>query len=162
MDKEQIYKAKSAWLLDHLSPWRQEDMARPHKGLLEELKTTFGRMLDLDYVVELCVTAALPSLPMTRELLLFARTKIENNVDTISEALMLRVGNTLHRLETFSLVQGEGEASSLVDQWMEFTRACMLNMVEQALTQGDLSKALLLWIRHQAEFKELLRVIWRS
>eukprot|EP00090_Calanus_glacialis_P046972 TRINITY_DN9495_c0_g1_i1.p1 TRINITY_DN9495_c0_g1~~TRINITY_DN9495_c0_g1_i1.p1 ORF type:complete len:2089 (+),score=822.89 TRINITY_DN9495_c0_g1_i1:455-6268(+) len=156
LDKEQIYRAKSAWLLDHLSPWRQEDMARPHKELLEELKTTLGHMLDLDYVVELCVTAALPSLPMTRELLLFARTKIENNVDTISEALMLRVGNTLHRLETFSLVQGEGEASSLVDQWMEFTRACMLNMVEQALTQGDLSKALLLWIRHQAEFKELL------
>ena len=156
LDKEQIYRSKSSWLLDFLSPWRQEDESRPHTKLLVELKTTLGLMQDLDYVVELCVTAALPSLHMTRELLIFARNKIENNVDNISESLMLRVGNTLHRLETFTLVKEDQEEATLVDQWMDFTRACMLNLVVQALTQGDMSKALLLWIRHQAEFKNLL------
>ena len=130
--------------------------SNPHVKLLEELKTTLRLMLDMDYVVQLCVTAALPSLTMTRELLVFSRKKIENNADNISEALMLRVGNTVHRLETFTLVKEDGNESNLVDQWMDFTRVNMLHLVVQTLAQGDLSKALLLWIRHQAEFKHLL------
>ena len=59
-------------------------------------------MTSLEYVVECCVTAALPTLAMTRNILLFARRKIENNIgsdggETISRDLMLRVGHSLHR-----------------------------------------------------------------
>ena len=40
-----------------------------------------------------------------------------------------------------------------VDTWMEFTRAAMLGQMEMLLARGDLERALLVWIRHQAEFR---------
>ena len=77
------------------------------------------KMNDLNFVVELCVTAAVPDLTMSRNLLTFARKKIVNNSGVVSEKLMLKVGETLHRLETFVLLQ-EGEDD--VELWLEFTR----------------------------------------
>ena len=158
LEKENIYRSKASWILGYLSPWKPEDPTRPHTILFNDLKHTLGLMTDLEFVVELCATAAFPNLGMTRNFLLFARNKIENNVESVSEELMLRVGNTLHRLETFSLIHSEEDKSNLIDLWMDFTRASMLIELEQSLSCGDLNKSLLLWIRHQAEFKVSLDV----
>ena len=158
LDKEQIYHARASWLLNFLSPWKPEDPLQPHSKVIRELETTLTKMTDLNFVVDLCVTAAAPSLAMTRDLLNFARRKIENNPEDVSERLLLRVGQTLHRLETFVLIQTGGEGEVEMDTWMEFTRASMLTSVENLISRGDLERARLLWIRHQAEFKDKLDV----
>ena len=151
---EPVHQARAAHLLTFLSPWKAPDPARPHAAVMAELEATLTKMTDLNFVVELCVTAAAPSLAMTRDLLNFARRKIENNPGSVSEQLLLRVGRTLHRLETFVLVHPDpGDLVDTVDTWMEFTRAAMLGQVETLLARGDLERALLVWIRHQAEFR---------
>ena len=151
---EPVHQARAAHLLTFLSPWKAPDPARPHAAVMAELEATLTKMTDLNFVVELCVTAAAPSLAMTRDLLNFARRKIENNPGSVSEQLLLRVGRTLHRLETFVLVHPDpGDLVDTVDTWMEFTRAAMLGQVEMLLARGDLERALLVWIRHQAEFR---------
>ena len=43
-----------------------------------------------------------------RHLLHFSRRKIENNPEDVTERLLLRVGQTLHRLETFVLIKTGG------------------------------------------------------
>ena len=43
-----------------------------------------------------------------------------------------------------------------MDTWLEFTRAGMLTLVESMIGKADLERALMLWIRHQAEFKHSL------
>ena len=156
LDKEQIHHARASWLLNFLSPWKPEDPSQPHTKVIRELETTLTKMTDLNFVVDLCVTAAVPSLSMTRDLLNFARRKIENNPEDVTERLLLRVGQTLHRLETFVLIQTGGEGEGGMDTWMEFTRASMLTSIENLISRGDLERARLLWIRHQAEFKDKL------
>jgi len=56
---------------------------------LNELMTCLDRMSNLDYVIETCVTAALPTIKATRQLLLFARSAIEANVTMVKEDLRL-------------------------------------------------------------------------
>ena len=137
-----------------LSPWKVEGGLREDtQVLLQELQACLAKMQDRDWVVECCVTAALPSLPATRQLLLFARGCVENNLEGVREGLLLRVSRTLHRLETFSLLQGAGDS---VEQWLDFCRADMLSLVLASLRQGALARALLLWTRHLAEFQARL------
>ena len=54
--------------------------------------------------------------------------------------------NFFKRHETFLLVCGGGTASS-VDNWVRFTRADMMEEVEERLEEGDTTTALLYWIR---------------
>ena len=156
LDKEQVYKAKSVYLLNFLSPWKAEDPAWPHDKVLDLVKTCLDKMTDSNYVVEFCVTAAVPSLVMTRDLITFARKKIASSEEEVMETLLLRVGNTLHRLETFTLAVSQ--ADSDIDQWLDFMRASMLKTVKNFVSRGDLSRAQLVWVRHQAEFREMLEV----
>ena len=71
LDKEQVFQAKAPWLLNFLSPWKAEDPSSPHREAYQQLEDTLTKMIDLNFVVELCVTAAMPSLAMTRDLLTF-------------------------------------------------------------------------------------------
>ena len=157
LEAEQIHRARSSFLLHYLSPWAAEDPAWPHSSVLEQVKTCLAKMTDTNYVVEFCVTAAVPSLVMTRDLITFARRKIGSTQEEVGEALLLRVGNTLHRLETFSCLTA-GEADTDIDQWLDFMRASMLETVRTFLARGDLTRARLVWVRHQAEFRESLQV----
>ena len=150
LEDEQVHRAKASFLLKYLSPWAAEDPAWPHSSVLEQVKTCLAKMTDTNYVVDFCVTAAVPSLVMTRDLITFARQKIGTAQEEVGEALLLRVGNSLHRLETFS--------DSEVDQWLDFMRASMLETVRTFLSRGDLARASLVWVRHQAEFRDVLQV----
>ena len=156
LDMEQVHRARASWLLNFLSPWKPEDPSQPHGKVIKDLEATLTKMTDLNFVVDLCVTAAVPSLATTRDLLNFARKKIENNPEEVSERLLLRVGQTLHRLETYVLIHPGPETD--MNTWMEFTRASMLTSVETLISRGDLDRATLLWIRHQAEFKDKMNV----
>ena len=156
LDKQQVYRAKSSFLLNYLSPWKPEDPAWPHSAVLDMVKTCLDKMTDSNYVVDFCVTAAVPSLVMTRDLITFARRKVASSEEEVVQTLLLRLGNTLHTLETFSLAVSQADTD--VDQWLDFMRASMLTTVKTFVSRGELGRALLVWVRHQAEFSEKLDV----
>ena len=150
LEPEPVYMAQAASLVTRLSPWKVEGKQEEDcDSLLKELTTCLANMSNLDYVIETCVKAALPSIKATKQLLLFARSLIEANVTRVKEDLRLKVSFALHRLETFTLLTSGGETS--IDSWLQFCRADVLCLVEYALAKGDVSKALLLWTRHLAE-----------
>ena len=150
LEPEPVFMAQAASLVTRLSPWKLEGKQEEDcDSLLKELMTCLGRMNNLDYIIETCVTAALPTIKATRKLLLFARSVIEANVTRVKEDLRLKVSFALHRLETFTLLTSGTLAT--IEPWLEFCRAEVLDLVESALTQGDVTKALLLWTRHMVE-----------
>jgi hypothetical protein len=120
LDKEELYQARAGWLLGKLSVWHQQDeeddvnkMAAEAKEeqLFAELTATLGQVKNLEYVVECCCLASLSSLAMTRQLLLFARRQLNNNScggggGEVSQRQLLVLGATLHRLETFMMMNG--------------------------------------------------------
>ena len=64
-------QAKTSWLLERLSPWRNEVLSDEDvASLMEQLRTTLLKVANLDYIVRCCITAALPKLGHIRELLL--------------------------------------------------------------------------------------------
>jgi hypothetical protein len=119
LDKEELYQARAGWLLGKLSVWHQQDeeddinkMAAEEKEeqLFAELTATLDQVKNLAYVVECCCLASLSSLAMTRQLLLFARTRLNNSCGggggEVSQRQLLVLGATLHRLETFMMMNG--------------------------------------------------------
>jgi hypothetical protein len=118
LDKEELYQARAGWLLGKLSVWHQLDEDDINKmaaeaqeeQLFAELTATLGQVKNLAYVVECCCLASLSSLAMTRQLLLFARTQLNSNScggeGEVSQRQLLVLGATLHRLETFMMMNG--------------------------------------------------------
>jgi hypothetical protein len=116
LDKEELYQARAGWLLGKLSVWHQQDEDDVNKmaaeaqeeQLFAELTATLGQVKNLEYVVECCCLASLSSLSMTRQLLLFARTQLNNSCGggEVSQRQLLVLGATLHRLETFMMMNG--------------------------------------------------------
>ena len=172
LDFEKIYQAKASWLLDKLSPWSAspDDCARlsDNSKYLKELRSTLKNMKNLDYMVRCCVSAALPSLKDTRNILLLARSAIQKNVnDNFDNDLLSSVSFTLQRLETFiythQLCLGNALTSmnttssiEIIEMWSSFCRADMLATIGKLLSQAKIDATLLVWQRHQAEFSEQL------
>jgi hypothetical protein len=65
--------------MDQLSPWKTSNVAVDVAALFEVLRTTLLSMKDLDHMVRCCVEAAMPSIKLTKELLILARFAIQNN-----------------------------------------------------------------------------------
>ena len=75
LSKEDIYKRKVAWIRERLSPWSTDDRS-DDQVLFDDLKKSLDKIEDIDFVMECCSLAALPSIDMNRQLLVFARQKI--------------------------------------------------------------------------------------
>lgn len=80
----QHFKARAASLMHQLSPWKSSSAPEDVKSLFEALRTTLLLMKDLDHMVRCCVEAAMPSIKLTKELLILARTAIQNNTGEIA------------------------------------------------------------------------------
>ena len=119
LDKETLHQARAAWLLSRLSVWEQheeeeekDEETGQHKDeteLFQQLTSTLGQINSLEYVMECCCLASLPTLDMTRQLLLFARQRLtasggRPNSGGVSQRQMLALGASLHRLETFIMM----------------------------------------------------------
>ena len=159
LDKEEVWRSRSQHLLKFLSPWQAEDPASPHGEVVLELEQVLGKMRDQEWAVQLCLTAALPSLQLTRQFLLTARARLTNTEDELAERLGLKVATTLHRLETFTLTgaaRKAGAGGEEVEEWLEFSRVDMMEQVGVWLSQGELKRAGLAWARHQAELQPKL------
>lgn len=70
--------------MHQLSPWKSSSAPEDVKSLFEVLRTTLLLMKDLDHMVRCCVEAAMPSIKLTKELLILARTAIQNNTGEIA------------------------------------------------------------------------------
>ena len=176
---QDLHKAKATFFTELLSPWREpkpDDVEV--KETLEELTKVLRQVEDLNFVVECCVTAALPKLnelryplfffgrsnvcvtvgAFLRSLLLLARDAIRNNSSQqdVNLDLMARVSSTLQRLETFLLTPESGESRSDrnadIDQWVQFSRAEMSAECAKRLSSGRLDQAKTIWDRHRSEF----------
>ena len=152
---EPVYRGKSASILERLSPWRKEPFSQGEEDeLMQELKKTLGKVSDLAYLVEWCVTAAVPKLSQLRSLLHLARDTIRNNAkmdDVVGIDLMARVSRALKRLKTFTLCFPETECGA-IDEWICFSRADLRVECKKLLHFGKEREAILVWNRHKVEY----------
>ena len=68
--------------MEQLSPWKVsscELSVDQVTSLFDVLRKTLVSMSDLEHMVRCCVEAAMPSLKLTKELLILARSAIQNN-----------------------------------------------------------------------------------
>ena len=152
---EPVHRGKSAWIMERLSPWRKKPFIEGEEDeLMEELKGTLGKFDDLAYLVECCVTAAVPQLSQLRSLLHLARDTIRNNAkmdDVVGFDLMSRVSRALKRLKTFTLCFPERKCGA-DDEWIGFSRADLRVECKKLLNLGKEREAILVWNRHKVEF----------
>ena len=58
-----VHRGRTSYIMERLSPWRKEPFtAGEEDRLVEDLKRALGKFDDLAYLVECCVTAAVPKL----------------------------------------------------------------------------------------------------
>ena len=152
---EPVHRGKFAWIMERLSPWRKDPFGEGEEDdLMKELKRTLGKFDDLAYLVECCVTAAVPKLSQLRSLLHLARDTIRNNAkmdDVVGFDLMVRVSRALKRLKTFTLCFPENQSGS-IDEWISFSRADLCVECKKLLKLGKEREAILVWNRHKVEF----------
>ncbi len=64
---DELHTAKATWLMERLSPWRVPEPSEHEVAeLLDDLRTVLTKVTDLNFVVQCCVTAALPKLDQLR------------------------------------------------------------------------------------------------
>jgi len=151
LNKDCIYRGKVSRLLERLSPWNTSTDAETKEKLFLDAKECLSNLQDMEFVMECCSLAALPSIEMTRELLEFARRRIGifSEDKQLNARNLLKIGETMHRLETYVITEEEQS----VESWMKFSRVDILSEIKKTLTRGNVNTALLYWVRHQAELR---------
>ncbi|CAB4061430.1 unnamed protein product [Lepeophtheirus salmonis] len=86
---EEVYKAKTLWLLERLSPWNISIKLEDIEKDFNELKLCFNEIQDKDFVVQTCIKAALPTIKSTKSLLIYAREMIRNNLNELPVDLLV-------------------------------------------------------------------------
>ena len=158
LDVEFVYKAKASTLLAGISTKISEsdpdDKLESVEQLIDDLEKTLQNVHNIEFCVECCLSASPPQLQQVRRLLSFAKEKIgkvsgkekNNYTKEINDVLF-----SIHRLETFQMVYGESQFSG--HKWRQFLAGSMLEKVTQALSEGKLSSAAVIWVRHHTEFE---------
>ena len=66
-------------MIDQLSPWKTSNDTVDVATLFGVLRSTLLSMKDLEHMVRCCVEAAMPTIKLTKELLILGRSAIQNN-----------------------------------------------------------------------------------
>ena len=160
LDVEFVYKAKASTILADISARisesdrNAEDKLLSVDQLIDGLEETLQNVCNIEFCVECCLTASPPELRQVYRLLCFAKDKMgkvsgkgkDKHSKEMSDVLF-----SIHRLETFRMVFGDSQFSG--HKWHPFSTGCMLGKVTQALSEGKLSSAALIWVRHHTEFE---------
>jgi len=149
LNKDTVYKRKIAWTMEQLSPWNSALSHQEKEDLFRQLKLDLDKVTDTEFVIECCSMAALPTIQMSKDILIYARTKIGERSEELSSDHMMRIGKTMHRLQTF-IISGHGGD---VEEWLKFMRTDMMVALEDSLADGQISRSLLYWVRHKAELQ---------
>ncbi|XP_040565262.1 kinetochore-associated protein 1 [Lepeophtheirus salmonis] len=144
---EEVYKAKTLWLLERLSPWNISIKLEDIEKDFNELKLCFNEIQDKDFVVQTCIKAALPTIKSTKSLLIYAREMIRNNLNELPVDLLVFVSQTLQKIDTFRLLGGKD-----VEEWMIFLNGKSYDIMLSYIKRKAISEAKLMWTRHLAEF----------
>ena len=160
LDVEFVYKAKASTILADISTMISEsDINAEDKVLsvdqtIDDLEETLRNVRSIEFSVECCLSAAPPELQQVHKLLCFAKDKI-GKVSTKEKNKyskeMNDVLSSIHRLDTFQMVFGDSQFSG--HKWRLFSSGTMLSKVTQALSEGKMSSAAVIWSRHHAEFE---------
>ena len=160
LDEEFVYKAKASTILANISTKisesdvKSQDKSLSVDQLIDELEETLQNVRSIEFTVECCLTASPPQLQQVHRLLTFAKNKIGrlSNKDTNKYSKeMNQVLLSIHRLETFQIIFGNYEFSG--NKWRPFSAGSMFKKVTQALSEGKLSIAAIIWVRHHTEFE---------
>ena len=158
LDVEFVYKAKASALLagisTKISESDSEDKLLSVEQLIDDLEKALQSVNDIEFCVECCLSASPPQLQQVRRLLSFAKEKIGKVSGKERNKYSKEINDVLfsiHRLETFQMVYGESQFSG--HKWRQFLAGNMLDKVTQALSEGKLSSAAVIWVRHHIEFE---------
>jgi hypothetical protein len=139
LPEQEVYKSKMMWLSEELSPWKKCDNK---DELFAEFKSILVKITDYEFVARCSVTAFMPTLDHTREILLLGTKLIENN--DVSSTLLTEMSKTLQKMETFCSCESNHEP----DEWITFSRTPVLKICKKYLQVKDLDSFLLVWTRH--------------
>lgn len=76
---QNILFRRAADLMEKLSPWNTQNTPASITDLFDAFKKILLSMTDLQYMVRCCIEGAMPTLQMTKDLLLLARTSIQKD-----------------------------------------------------------------------------------
>ncbi|XP_028401760.1 kinetochore-associated protein 1-like [Dendronephthya gigantea] len=160
LDVEFVYKAKASTILADIptkiseSDSNAKDKLLSVDQLIDDLEETLQNVRSIEFCVECCLTASPPQLRQVHRLLCFAKDKISKDFGKSKNKHSKEMNNVLfsiHRLETFRMVFGDSKFSG--HKWQLFSTGCMFSKVTQALSEGKLSNAAVIWVRHHTEFE---------
>lgn len=158
LDLQLVYQAKAEHLLHLLSPRStgnlDEAAATAH---VLALKECCGLITDDGFVVDRCISAALPSLEMMHDLLEHVKVRVKERKPSSPELgrLMGKVTETAHRLGTFQMVcSTDGGYSGF--RWEGFRNVGMLEELASCLERGQMHAVSTIWRRHRSDFERCL------
>lgn len=157
LDVQVVYQAKADHLLILLSPRSKndldEDAATAHVLVLKEC---LGLVTDDGFVVDRCISAALPSLEMMHDLLEHVKMRLMQKRQSGPEPgrLMKKVTETAHRLGTFQAVFTDGSYGGF--KWEGFRNGNMLLELAGYLENGRMHAVSTIWKRHRSDFEQHL------
>ncbi|KAF7379791.1 hypothetical protein HZH68_016739 [Vespula germanica] len=162
---ESIHISKAILFTEQLSPWAKETSDLIN---LDTLINTLNQISDLKFVINCCTNAIMFDYKQMKKLLLYARQRIiDNSKDNMyiiqNEQLNLlrSINIAIHKLETFeilceTLVANEYTADQILDEWIRFSRADLLEECKIRLGMGELEAAALIWSRHLPDMEKNL------
>eukprot|EP00111_Clytia_hemisphaerica_P002309 TCONS_00006511-protein len=155
LDLQLVHKVRSVDILDRLSPWGNEPPSTQHlyEDMIVELKACLDKIEDMEHIVNCCLTAQLPTLNATSDLLNYARQKVNfgERKFTKSSNLLQELLDGINRLVTFEVAYGSHMFSGPV--WNSFLTTSLLDEVIKSFSEAKISSAIIIWRRHQSEFE---------
>ncbi|XP_032665810.1 kinetochore-associated protein 1 [Odontomachus brunneus] len=153
---EPIYCSKAALFMEQLAPWVK---STPDSVSTDALINILDKIQNVQYVTECCSKALISDYVQLRQLYLYARQRIVQDMKTenVDDQLNLNlslINDTLHRLETFRMIQDIEvddtllNVETIMNKWIKFSQANLLNEFNIHLRMGQLKSAVLIWTRH--------------
>ncbi|XP_025987526.1 kinetochore-associated protein 1 isoform X2 [Solenopsis invicta] len=154
LSMESIYCSKAALLVEQLSPWAK---SAPNSVSVDTLIDILDKIQNIQFVIECCDKALISDYTQMRRIYSYARQKIMQNIE-ISNAddslnSLSLMNDALCRLETFQMIQ-DIEVDELLssdasmEEWIQFSKANLMEECITRLNMGQLKPATLIWTRH--------------
>ncbi|KAL6441056.1 hypothetical protein ACFW04_003425 [Cataglyphis niger] len=163
---ESIYCSKAASFIEQFG---FSAKSTPDLISIDALINILDKIQNVQYVTECCSKLLISDYIQMRQIYLYARQRIvqnmkkENMNDLLNTNLSL-INDSLYRLETFQMIQYTGENTLLnygtdMKEWIRFLQANLLEECTTYLCMGHLKSATLIWTRH---FPDIMKHVSRK
>jgi hypothetical protein len=155
LSMESIYYSKAALFIEQLSPWTK---SAPDSVNVDALIDVLDKIQNVQYITECCSKALISDHMQMKRIYLYGRERIMQNIEkkNINDRLYTNlsvINDTLHRLETFQMIQNI-ESDTILDdnaaikEWIRFSQINLLEEFTNHLRMSRLTSATLIWTRH--------------